>query len=286
MRKITLAASLLVAPAIAHAQTTVQAQSQTSVSTSASAPAAKRTTAAQGSAATNSSVGASAGGERQLSADAQGKIDANLHVARERKLPEEPIRQRVAEGQAKGASDAQIVAASGRTLVDLQGSFDAMVRGGHSSPSDAEVSRGASLLARGYTSVQIEGIARKAPSDRSLVVAFETLTSLQARGVPNDNAVAKLESLLAARSSDAQLQGAANANAAAGLTGAVGRGQAAGNATGSASGAAATGVAGSTAAGAGAAATGALGAAASGATTGAKASGGVSGAVSGVLGKP
>ena len=263
MRKITLAASLLIAPAFVHAQTSVQAQSTTSVAASAS-------------------------GEQKLSAESQAKIDANLRVAREKKLPEEPIRQRVAEGRAKGASEAQVVAASGKTLVDLQSSFDAMVRGGHTSPSDAEVAKGASLIASGYSSTQIEGIAKKAPSDRSLVVAFETLTSLQARGVPVDHAVTKLEALLAARSSDAEIKGlAANANAAAGLNGAVNAVGPTGNATGatSANGSAA-GVAGSTAAGAGAAAKGAVGAAASGAAIGAKATGGVAGAVSGVVGKP
>jgi hypothetical protein len=271
MRKITLAASLLIAPAIVHAQTSVQVQSTTS-------------------------VGASASGEQKLGAESQAKIDATVRVAREKKLPEEPIRQRVAEGQAKGASEAQIVAASGKTLVDLQSSFDAMVRGGHTTPSDAEVAKGASLIASGYSSTQIEGIAKKAPSDRSLVVAFETLTSLQARGVPVDNAVTKLEALLAARSSDAEIKGVAanaaagtTANAAAGVNGAVNAGSATGNATGAASvngSAAAAGVAGSTAAGAGAAAKGAVGAAASGAATGAKATGAVTGAVSGVVGKP
>ena len=279
MRKITLAASLLVAPAITQAQASVQAQSQTTVSTSASASPAKRATAAQVSSATSSSTSISDTREHQLSADAQSRIDADLHVARERKLPEEPIRQRVAEGQAKGAGDAQIVAASGRTLVDLQSSFDAMVRGGHRSPGDAEVSRGASLLARGYTSVQIEGVARKAPSDRSLVVAFDALTSLQARGVATTNAVAQLEGQLAARATDAQLLGLATSVGATG-------GSRGNNAMGSASGTATAGVAGSTAAGAGAAATGAMGAAASGATTGVSATGGVTGAVSGVLGKP
>ena len=279
MRKITLAASLLVAPAITQAQASVQAQSQATVSTSASASPAKRATAAQVSSATSSSTSLSGTREHQLSADAQSRIDADLHVARERKLPEEPIRQRVAEGQAKGAGDAQIVAASGRTLVDLQSSFDAMVRGGHRSPGDAEVSRGASLLARGYTSVQIEGVARKAPSDRSLVVAFDALTSLQARGVATTNAVAQIEGQLAARATDAQLLGLATSIGATG-------GSRGSNTMGSASGTVTAGVAGSTAAGAGAAATGAMGAAASGATTGVSATGGVTGAVSGVLGKP
>lgn len=283
MKKLTLAASLLLAPAFVQAQTSGKAQSQASIDAAASANSSKKV---EGSATTNSSTSASAHSGHALSTEAQSKVDANLRVAREKKLPEEPIRRRVAEGQAKGASEAQIVAASGRTLVDLQSSFDAMVSGGHSAPSDDEVARGAQLKARGYTSAQLEGIARKAPSDRSLVVAFETLASLQTHGMTTSQAVLRLESLLAARASDAQLRGVgANGNGSAAVAGGlnVGGGErnAAGNASGSAAGAgsagAATGgVAGSAAAGAGAAAAGALG--------GVK--GGVTGKVGGVLGKP
>ena len=163
MRKITLAASLIIAPAVVQAQATVQAQGGVSASVSGSAGARQASASAntstqaataisgaqssgQASASGSQSATSSSGG-RRLNADAQSRVDANLRAARERKLPEEPIRQRVAEGQAKGASDAQIATASGRTLVDMQSAFEAMVRGGHTSPSDAEVSRGASGIA-------------------------------------------------------------------------------------------------------------------------------------------
>lgn len=282
MKRITLAASLLIAPALVQAQGGVQAQSQTTVDASA-----RGTKNAQGSASVTSSTTADAAarGGSKLSADAQAKVDADVRAARERKLPEAPIRRRAAEGQAKGASDAQIVAASGRTLVDLQTSFDAMARGGHSRPSDEEISRGAQLLARGYTSVQLEGIARKAPSDRSLVVAFETLTSLQAEGKSSARALAQVESLLEARASDAQLRGlAARGDAAAGLGGAVSVGRGATVGGGAASAAAGAGrVAGSAAAGAGAAATGGLTTSSGGAQAGV--TGAVSGTVGGALGR-
>ena len=241
MKVLIIASTLALAPALAGAQASVSAQSQTGVTVSRSAS------------------------QRRLSADAQAKVDANIRAATEMRLPDEPIRRRVAEGQAKGASEAQIVAASGRTLVDLQSSFDAMVRGGHSAPSDEEIARGAQLIARGYTTVQLEGVARRAPSDRSLVVAFETLTSLQARGASTAHAVAQLESLLAARASDSELRGAAVSGSATGAvagTTSIDRGVA-GTASGTT------------------AATGAANAA--GATAGATA--GVTGAVSGVLGR-
>ncbi|MDB4893660.1 MAG: hypothetical protein JWL61_5515 [Gemmatimonadetes bacterium] len=247
MKKLTLAATLAFAPTALFAQASAQAESKTTVSA---------TSAAQG------------GSERRLSAEAQSSVDANIRVARERKLPEEPIRQRVAEGQAKGASGAQIAAASGKTLLDLQNSFDAMVRGGRANPNGDEVARGAQLIARGYTSTQIEAVTKQAPSDRSLVVAFETLTALQARGASTANAVAQIESGLAARASDAQLrQLAANANAAFGVNGELNAGGAAAAATGAASAAGSVGAA------------SAPGSAAAGATAG------VAGAVGGVLGK-
>ncbi|MBA3672746.1 MAG: hypothetical protein H0W68_12095 [Gemmatimonadaceae bacterium] len=195
MKTLTIATSLILAPAAAFAQASVQAQARSSTEASISAP--------------------------RLSADAQGRIDANLRVAREKKLPEAPIQKRVAEGRAKGASDAQIAAASGRTLVDLEASHEAMVGAGRRAPSDEEVTRGSQLLARGYTSAQLEAVTRTASSDRSLVVAFETLTSLRAAGVSSAKAVARIESLLTARASDAELQEAGAAGRANGAVGAA-----------------------------------------------------------------
>ena len=295
MRKITLAASLIIAPAVVHAQATVQAQGSVSTSASGSAGARQASTSAASATQASSSISgspassqgsgtqasSSSNGPRRLSGDAQARVDANIRAARERKLPEEPIRQRVAEGQAKGASDAQIATASARTLVDMQSAFEAMVRGGHTNPSDAEVSRGASLIARGYSTVQLQGVAHHAGSDRSLTTAFDVLTSLQARGASNANAVAQVESQLAAHASDAQLGAlATNANATTGVSGALSGSQGSGAA--SAAGNATAGVAGSAAAGAGAAASGMVG----GAASGAGATGGVAGAVHGVIGKP
>jgi hypothetical protein len=189
MKKITLAAALVLAPTLAHAQSGcgggagVQVQSQTQVEASATSRHQSR-----------------------LSAGAQAKVDADVRTAHDRHLPEEPISRRVAEGEAKGASEAQIVAASGRTLVELETAHDAIVGAGHRDPSNAEVTSGAQLVARGYTRTQLEEVARHAQADRSLVVAFETLTRLNAHGVSSTEAVAKVESKLAARASDADVR--------------------------------------------------------------------------------
>ena len=227
MKKITLAAALVIAPTLAHAQSGagVQVQSQTQVEASAKSH-----------------------GESRLSAGSQAKVDADVRIARDRHLPEEPIRRRVAEGEAKGASEAQIVAASGRTLTQLETAHDAMVAGGHRDPSNAEVTYGAQLVARGYTRTQLEEVARHAPADRSLVAAFETLTSLRAHGVSSTEAVAQVESKLESHASDADVRSlAANAGAASqveshgGLNAGHGHGVAGSAAAGAGAAAAATG---------------------------------------------
>ena len=122
-----------------------------------------------------------------------------------------------------------------------------MVRAGRAKPQREEVARGSQAMEQGATEAQIEALVKHAPSDRSLVVAFDVLTKLSARGVPVDNALAQVQSKLDARATDdalgslvagANAQGAAHAQgngvagsaaaganvvgkAAAGVTGAV-----------------------------------------------------------------
>jgi hypothetical protein len=267
MKKLTFAtaaATLVLVPALVHAQARAKGEAGVQVQSDAN-------------------VDASAGSRSTLSASAQARVDADLRAARERDLPEQPIRRRVAEGQAKGASEASIVMASGRALAELQTSHDAMVSAGRKHPSSEETARGAQLVARGYTSAQLEAVARRAPSDRSLVVAFDALASLRSRGMSTANAAAQIEQRLAARASDAELRDlAVNANAAARADGALGVGRGTGNVGAGAAGSAAAGagsVAGSAAAGAGASAAGALGSGAAGVA------GGAAGAVGGALGR-
>src|SRR6185503_17660795 len=56
------------------------------------------------------------------SAESRAKIDAAFQAARAKNLPDEPMRQRIAEGQAKGAGEAQVVAAVQRTQARLEAS--------------------------------------------------------------------------------------------------------------------------------------------------------------------
>jgi hypothetical protein len=217
MKKLSMIVALSVVPAVAVAQQQVTATAHT-----------------------EARARAAASSETRLSAESRAQLEATFAAARERNLPEEPIRNRVAEGQAKAASEAQIVLAARRMEARLEATQEAMVRAGRSRPADAEVERGAQAMERGATAAQIEALVRHSPSDRSLVVSFDVLSRLASSGIAVDRAVAQIGAKLDARASDnviAQLAGSANvgvvgaATGAAGLTSGV-NGNVAGNAAG------------------------------------------------------
>jgi hypothetical protein len=198
MRKIAMSLALTLAPAALLAQVQARAQSQTSAD-----------------AAVN------AGPQTTASTSTSASVDAEIAVARKRGLPERPFRRRAAEGRAKGASEAQIALAMRSLRANLETAHEAMVRAGRTRPSDEETECGGYALERGYTSAQLEAVVRSAPSDRSLVVAFDVLASLQSRGVVSANAVARVSSMLAGRASDADISGLVRANSGATAAGAA-----------------------------------------------------------------
>jgi hypothetical protein len=178
------------------------------------------------------SASASASGEfrapSDFSAAGAAKLDAMYAEAKEHHVPREPMASRVAEGQAKGASEATIIASAGHVKANLEATHDAMVAAGRSQPSDEECARGASAMERGVTKVQIEAIAKSTKGDRSLVVAFDVLGKLAAGGMAVNQAVAQVQQNVSSGASDATLTALVGANGTAGAAGAA---NASGNAT-------------------------------------------------------
>src|SRR5688572_11266529 len=99
----------------------------------------------------------------EFSAETRARLTAMLEVARRKSLPAEPVNDRIAEGQVKGAAEHDIVAASAATLAQLELAQSALIRAGREEPSGAEISRGAQLLARGASSVQLTALAGREP---------------------------------------------------------------------------------------------------------------------------
>ena len=197
MKATTLTLVLTLAPAALFAQASgaVKASSQGSASTQGK----------QGSASASADASADVQAPRDWSAESRTKLDAMYTEARAQKLPVRPIARRVAEGRAKGAAEATILTSAAVTKANLSATQEAMVSAGRTHPTDAEIERGAHAMERGVTNIQIEALVRHAPADRSLVVAFDVLAKLTARGVPVTEAVAQVQSKIDARASDAAI---------------------------------------------------------------------------------
>src|SRR5262245_7003615 len=173
--------------------------------------------AQQGSASAASQTNVNASIPAKYSAESRAKLEASIQAARAKDLPEEPMQRRIAEGEAKGASEAQVVAAVQKLETRLEATQSAMIRAGRAKPAHDEVARGSQAMEQGATEAQIEALVKHAPSDRSLVVAFDVLTKLSAGGIPVDNALAQIQTKLDARANDTAI----NALIGAGVTGAV-----------------------------------------------------------------
>ncbi len=216
MRNITLGVLVSLTPAILGAQasgtTNAQAQSNASARTDARAEA-------QASTSTSMQISI----PQDYSAEGKARLEALYADARARGTSEVAIARRVAEGQAKGATEAQVIAAASAQQGQMVVAKQAMLQAGRAQPTPDEVERGANAMARGVSSVQLESIVRRAPNERSLVVAFEVLTDLAARGVPVGQAVTQIQGQIDARATDAALRelgasvtGAGNAEAGRG----------------------------------------------------------------------
>ena len=176
MRNAILVFALTLAPAVAAAQAETGAQAD-----------------ARAQAALTVRRGDPPRVPEEFSADTRARLTAMLDLARRKNLPAEPMQDRIAEGQAKGAAESEIVAASANTLAQLEISQSALIRAGRERPSDAEISQGAQLLARGASSAQLTLLAGREAGERHLEVALAVLLDLTAQGIPVDRALAAVE---------------------------------------------------------------------------------------------
>jgi hypothetical protein len=216
MKATTMSLVMLLAPAALFAQASGQAGAQGSSSTTAKTTTATKTSSAA-TVSANAAASAKAGGDfkapSSFSAEGQAKLNAMYAEAKEHHVPREPMAKRVDEGRAKGANETAVIASAGKVKANLEASQEAMVAAGRSHPSDEECERGEAAMERGVTKAQITAIAKSSPGDRSLVVAFDVLTRLAARGVPVTQAVAQVQSNMTSGASDAALNALVSASA-------------------------------------------------------------------------
>lgn len=211
MKATTLIVALACTPAALVAQ---RASATTTASASASASQfAWTSSSVSGSASANARTNVSV--PASYSAESRAKINAAFRAARARRVPEQPMEQRMAEGQAKGGSETQVVAAVQKVEARLEASQTAMIRAGRAHPQPQEIAAGEQAMERGASEAEIEGLATHTPSNRSLTVALNVLAQLEANGRPVGNALAEVQSKLDARVSDDAISALVGGNAAA-----------------------------------------------------------------------
>lgn len=198
-------------------------------------------------------------------------------------LPDAPVRQVMAEGEAKGASEVAIARAAAQAQARLLAAREALGSSqGERAPSKLEIAAGAEALAAGARPEHLKRLRGEAPEGRSLEASLSALAELRARGLDASAATGAIAARLARGASDAAITafaGSVTTNAQLGAL--VSGGATAGRGSAGASAGAGVGVGTNAGASAGAG-VGAGASVGAGAVTG-TVSGGLTGTVRGVL---
>jgi len=141
-----------------------------------------------------------------LPADVAERVLATVAQARARQLPAQALEARALKFAMRGEDPAAIERAVNEHSARLAQSQATLngARGGR--PSDDEVEAGAEALRQGVDGAAVSALAKSAPSGRSLAVPLYVLGQLAARGLPSDDALARVKERLAAKATDAELE--------------------------------------------------------------------------------
>jgi len=160
-----------------------------------------------------------------LPPDVATHVLAVIADARVRGLPANALEQRALKFAARGVPPADIARAVAEHA-DRQAKAKAVLEAARgSSITGDEVEAGAEAMREGVDDHGVSTLARRAPSGRSLTIPLYVLGSLKARGLPTDQALARVTDRLAVGASDSDLEmlPAQAADAHAGAPGGVGR---------------------------------------------------------------
>lgn len=142
-----------------------------------------------------------------LPADVAERVIATVTAARERGLPAQALENRALKYAARGVAPEQIE----RSVVEHASRMDraqsalAGARGGMR-PGGDEVDAAAEAMRMGVDGAAVGALARSAPSGRSLAVPLFVVGNLVDRGLPSDEAIARVRDRLESRATDAELE--------------------------------------------------------------------------------
>jgi len=127
-----------------------------------------------------------------------------VEEARARSLPDQAVANLVLEGVAKGRSGEEVLGAAQSLVGDLTRAQDA-IRSGGRAPRAGEVEAAAAAMRMGADGASISELARSQPPGRSLAVPILAIGGLTERGLPSDEALARVAARLQAQADDAAM---------------------------------------------------------------------------------
>lgn len=147
-----------------------------------------------------------------LPADVAQKVLATIAAARAHELPAQALEQRALKFAAKGVEPKLIAKSIADQEDRMEKAKDALDDAQGRKPSGDEIEAGAEALRQGVDGAAVSELAKSAPSGRSLAVPLFVIGSLVDRGLPSDEALAKVLARLQARASDRELETIADTN--------------------------------------------------------------------------
>ena len=157
--------------------------------------------------------------------NAQARVDAALSTAMEAGIPVELLQSKIAEGRAKGVSEARIAAAVEARLKGLQRAAEVMQRTEVEHTSSADLAVAADALEAGVSENALVKLSNSAPAERR-AVAIATLTGLVQLGHASERALERVSAVVRSNAELARL----NADVASQLQAGLGRAGVRGNA--------------------------------------------------------
>lgn len=139
-----------------------------------------------------------------LPADVAAQVIEQVEAARARALPAGAVANLALEGVAKGRSAEDVLSAVEALVGDMSVAGDA-IRAAGRAPGSGEVEAAAAAMRMGVDGSAIQELARAQPSGRSLAVPMLVMGGLAQRGLPSDQALARVSVRLAAQADDASL---------------------------------------------------------------------------------
>ena len=145
-----------------------------------------------------------------LPADVAERVLARIAEARARELPAQALENRVLKFAARGVAPADIERSVGEQ-VDRMTTAKGLLESSRPAvrPSADEIDAGAEAMRQGVDGAAVSALAKSAPSGRSLAVPLFVIGSLVDRGLPSDEALARVRDRLMARATDTELEGMA-----------------------------------------------------------------------------